>query len=287
VNSQQPSPKIKYLVHHQGRIEGPFDVDFIEAMVLAGVYPQDIQIQESHKNVFTTFSRVRGNSSMPQLPPPLKERAPVAPPARKGKWWTSLIYIIFWDIRLTIAGGFLIWYLVSETIKENAPKRQYVSTAPSSQTRKIPSPTRQLNPKKLSYVRPTTAPNGAYWPSIASYISGYDVLATGGNSPVTIDNSKNSSDVFLKLVSLNNATAYPVRACYIPAYSKFTFENVLPGSYDVRYQDLSMGGFSKTEEFNLTETRTISGIEFSTLTLTLYKVQHGNMHTSAIDESDF
>lgn len=137
------------------------------------------------------------------------------------------------------------------------------------------------------FIRPTTAPNGQPWPAYAAYISGYEILAVGGLSSVTVDNTRNSSDVFLKLVALSSTEAYPVRLCYIPAYSQFKFESVAAGRYDVRYRDLSSGGLSKTDEFTLTETRTFQGTEFSNLSLTLYKVANGNMHTETIDESEF
>ena len=102
-----------------------------------------------------------------------------------------------------------------------------------------------------------------------------------------IDNTRNSSDVFLKLVWLSSVEAIPARMCYIPAYSSFTFSSVMKGRYDVRYRDLGSGGLSKTEEFLLDETETYSGKSYSNLTLTLYKVANGNMTTEAIDESEF
>jgi hypothetical protein len=125
------------------------------------------------------------------------------------------------------------------------------------------------------------------WPVKAAYISGYQILAGGGRSSVTVDNKGNSSDIFLKLVYLTSEKAYPARLCFIPAFSEFTFSNVAPGRYDVRYRNLSTGGHSKTEQFTLTQTETQEGTEFSTFRLTLYKVPNGNMHTEAIDESEF
>jgi len=102
-----------------------------------------------------------------------------------------------------------------------------------------------------------------------------------------IDNTQNSSDVFLKLVSIVGGKPTPARCCFIPAYSRFTFGNVLAGTYDVRYQDLESGGFSKTDEFTLAETRTYQGFEYSEISLTLYKVLHGNMEIEEISEAEF
>ena len=61
------------------------------------------------------------------------------------------------------------------------------------------------------------APNSEPWPSFAGYIKGYQQLHTDGFSTITIHNSQNDSDVFVKLVSLDSAQAYPVRQFYIPA----------------------------------------------------------------------
>lgn len=137
------------------------------------------------------------------------------------------------------------------------------------------------------YVRPVVAPNGQPWPAVSGYVPGYPGSATNGSSTITIDNTRNSSDVFLKLISLHSGQMKPVRFCFITAFSNFTLENVAPGRYDVRYQDLSLGGFSKTEEFSIVETKTSRGTEFTDLSLTLYKVSNGNMLTEQIDPSEF
>lgn len=142
-------------------------------------------------------------------------------------------------------------------------------------------------PVKPAYERPTTAPNGKPWPSSAGYVSGYQKLHADGLSTVTVDNSRNDSDVFVKLVSLDSAQAYPVRQLYIPAYASFTLNKVTAGSYDIRYRDLSSGGLSRSEAFNVEETQTYDGTQYSNFTMTLYKVQNGNMQTYRLSESEF
>ena len=102
-----------------------------------------------------------------------------------------------------------------------------------------------------------------------------------------MDASRCDSDVFLKLVSVSNTRAFPVRVCFIPAYSKFTFQGVAQGNYDVRYRDLSSGLLYKTEEFTLQEITKSDGIEYHDMTMTLYPVAYGNMHTEPIDEFEF
>lgn len=142
-------------------------------------------------------------------------------------------------------------------------------------------------PEVAAYVRPTVAPNGQPWPGAAGYVKGYQQLHSNGLSTVTVDNSRNDSDVFVKLVSLDSAQAYPVRQFYIPASGSFTLKKVNAGSYDVRYRDLGSGGLSRSEVVTLSEMHTAEGARFSNLTMTLYKVKNGNMKTFGLAEAEF
>lgn len=218
------------------------------------------------------------DTSKKRHPPP---QNPLVPKPRK--LFVTLLAFVFSDFRITLLViGLFIWGFTALTSK-TTPSRSYspTSTAPNYAAQPYVSPAR---PK---YVRPSLSPVGTSWPSTAGYVGGYQIQAQGGLSTVTIDNSRNSSDVFLKLVWLSDSQAIPARMCYIPAYSSFTFSSVMTGRYDVRYRDLDTGGLSKTEEFILEEKQTYSGTTYSTLTLTLYKVANGNMTTVAIDESQF
>lgn len=148
----------------------------------------------------------------------------------------------------------------------------------------------QASPSSLArphYVQPNAAPNGQPWPATADYVRGYPRQHTDGLSSVTVDNSQNDSNVFVKLVSLDSAQAYPVRQFFIPAFGSFALEKVTAGSYDIRYRDLSNGGLSRSEAFNLDETKTYSGTQFSNITMTLYKVKNGNMQTYGLTEGEF
>jgi hypothetical protein len=138
-----------------------------------------------------------------------------------------------------------------------------------------------------NYTRPLTAPNGQPWPISAGYIDGYDKLNTQGKSSITVDNTQNDSDVFVKLFALDTQQPYAVRHFFIPAYSSFTINKVNIGNYDVRYQDLGTGALSRTEQFQIEETDTGYSVEFTNLTLTIYKVQNGNMETYGLNASEF
>ena len=180
----------------------------------------------------------------------------------------------------------VIWF-ISVNINNSrpmaeAPYRQpYVSEAP------ISAPLEEPRIAVPSYVRPKTSSNGQVWPVKSSYVSGYKILHADGLSSVTIDNSRNNSDVFVKLVSIDSAKAFPVRQFFVTAFGTFTVNKVRAGNYDVRYKDLNLGSISKSEPFELTETPTNGGVEYSTMSMTLYKIQDGNMETTTIAESEF
>jgi len=143
-------------------------------------------------------------------------------------------------------------------------------------------------PKPIpTWTRPLTAPNGAPWPTFADYIPGYKILNRNGISEVTIDNSMNDADVFVKLFFLDGAKPYPVRHFFIPAYESFTLNNLSAGNYDVRYRDLTTGRLARSESFELTETETYYGVRYTKISITLYKVLNGNMQTFPLSENDF
>lgn len=170
--------------------------------------------------------------------------------------------------------GFTLWGLATNKPSPPPPGPKPYQAAPSA-------------PIKQAYVRPTTAPNGQSWPTSASYIPGYQRHHTNGRSKVTVDNSQNGSEVFVKLVSIESDKAYPVRTFYIPGHGSFTLNKVTAGSYDIRYRDLESGHLSRSEAFQLKENRTDDGVQFSNLTMTLYKVVNGNMQTYSLAEEEF
>lgn len=161
-------------------------------------------------------------------------------------------------------------------------------TSSNTNSSKKSVPTQTASPSlSPSYVRPLTIYNGLPFPSTSGYISGYPQEFTDGNSSITIDNSNNDSDVFVKLFSLNTASSAPIRVFFIRAYDSFILENVSAGDYELRYRDLDSGALSRTDSFTLEEFKTTEGIQFSKLTLTLYKVSGGNMQIHTISEEEF
>ena len=197
--------------------------------------------------------------------------------------WYGIAGVVVWS-----------WATSKPSIPPVGPKPYQSSSAPSWDELSTTNPTVKPKPHQASpgpvvpvNVRPAATPNGQPWPAAAGYVKGYQLLHTNGLSTVTVDNSRNDSDVFVKLVSLDSAQAYPVRQFYIPAFGSFTLKKVTAGSYDVRYRDLGSGGLSRSEALTLSEVHTDEGTRFSNVTMTLYKVKNGNMKTFGLAEAEF
>lgn len=62
---------------------------------------------------------------------------------------------------------------------------------------------------------------------------------------------------------------------------------VTAGAYDIRYRDLASGVLTRSEPFDVEERRTAEGIEYSEMTMTLYKVADGNFQTYDLAEEEF
>jgi hypothetical protein len=138
-----------------------------------------------------------------------------------------------------------------------------------------------------SWVRPETAPNGEPWPQSSGYLSGEPKRARDGLSELTIDATDFDADVHAKLVRIEGTDAFPVRQVYIAGGDTFTLKDIAPGRYDVRYRDLDSGGLARSDPFDLEETPVTGGVEYSRMSMTLYKVANGNMQTHDLSEQDF
>ena len=119
-------------------------------------------------------------------------------------------------------------------------------------------------------------------------ITGYDdtkpILNDDGSCELTVDNTRNNMPVYVRIWDVTNNV--PVRAFYISQGDEFTAYNLAPGWYQVRYIELYDNDFpstgTKSENFELEQINTYNGIQYSQMTLTLYKVRNGNTYTSSI-----
>ena len=204
---------------------------------------------------------------------PTTQSAPPQPPPLPRTHAGGVLSHIFRNWFLYALVAFFIWIWATDKPSTPPPgPKPYLAAPP---------------PVRPEYVRQSAAPNGQPWPASAGYVKGYQRIHADGLSTVTVDNSRNDSDVFVKLVSLDGTQAYPVRQFYIPAFSSFTLNKITAGSYDIRYRDLSNGGLSRTEAFSLEEIKKYDGVQYSNITMTLYKVQNGNMQTFGLSEAEF
>jgi hypothetical protein len=185
-----------------------------------------------------------------------------------------------------VCGGFIAFityatYLDKQSARPPLGPKPYLAVAPAA-------PAADDQPR---YVRPTADPKGYLWPKVAQLLLDYPRLNVGGHSKVTVDNSQSDSDVFIKLVSLGGPKAYPVRAAFIPAKATLTLDRLTSGSYDIRYRDLDDGSLNRTESFDVTEHKVRdergTGVEFTTLSFSLYKVRDGNAQTYPLAEDEF
>jgi hypothetical protein len=138
-----------------------------------------------------------------------------------------------------------------------------------------------------SYTRPEAAPNGEAWPSSSDYVAGYQQRNTNGLSQVVIDDTKNNSDAFVKIVSVGENEPKVVRNIFIQAGDRFTASNLRAGSYEIRYQNLDSGTLIRSEVFALEETAISSGTRYSTVTLTLRAKPEESMNTFALSKDEF
>lgn len=73
----------------------------------------------------------------------------------------------------------------------------------------------------------------------------------------------------------------------MPAGDSFKVSNVDAGKYDIRYRDLSIGNYARSDPFILEEIVTQTGRNYSNTSLTISKVRNGNMEMHRLLEADF
>src|SRR5690606_35900465 len=106
---------------------------------------------------------------------------------------------------------FIVLAGIGFVVLEEQPSSSKRQPAPGPKPYQTEAPTRGAPASsKPGYIRPAAAPNGTPWPAGAAYVNGYPIDHNDGHSNVTVDNTRNDADVFVKLVSLDGASAYPV-----------------------------------------------------------------------------
>ncbi len=123
---------------------------------------------------------------------------------------------------------------------------------------------------------------------LTQYISNSPLLKNNGLCELTIDNSKNDTPIYGRLWTAD--TSVPVRAFTINSHDKFVLRNIEAGKYEIRYKCLYENTEAtqgvKSQTFDLEETETENGINYSVVSVTLYKVRYGNFKTTEISVND-
>jgi curved DNA-binding protein CbpA len=131
------------------------------------------------------------------------------------------------------------------------------------------------------------SPNGKPWPAVAAYLDGMPKRAFGGLSKLTVDNTNGGSDVHIKLCTFQVDPCTGLRNAFVPQGSSFTMNNVVSGTYDLRYRDLSSGRIAKSEEIRLRQVEIENSTRFSVFRITLYQVAGGNTNFTTVPEQQF
>ncbi len=169
-------------------------------------------------------------------------------PSRDPKWWAILLACIGvgWFI------GFLMFTQPEFLSMMGLPSKKTSALPPIATLKVDPTPTKvpesrivavsqfrlpEANPQCSGEPRTTTAPNGEAWPAQSGYIEGYKVGNLGGYTQLTIDNSHNPSDSFVKLFDIEENQI--VRYLLVKAHQKFTVEQLKTGNYEIRPQILA------------------------------------------------
>jgi hypothetical protein len=83
------------------------------------------------------------------------------------------------------------------------------------------------------------SPNGEPWPAQSGYVAGYPVGNLGEEMQFMIDNSANTSPVFVKIYDLDRRAN--VRHAFVQAHDRLAIDKLGAGKYEVRYQNIMTG----------------------------------------------
>lgn len=132
------------------------------------------------------------------------------------------------------------------------------------------------------YTRP------ANMPEVTGYIPETQILENTGKSTLNIQNSKNESDVYLKLLSHKDGKVGVARHLFVKAGSDFTMDTLSPGKYEIQYIDLKIGKGGRSEVFEVTEGKNALGLdEFCRLSVRLKTEMNGTLPVEKVSLEEF
>jgi hypothetical protein len=133
-------------------------------------------------------------------------------------------------------------WAVSRPILPDAPSREARPDIKALAVTQLIVPDR--TPDCETELHSLAAPNGEPWPAKSGYVDGYPVGNRGEEMQVLVDNTGNSSPVFVKVYDLDRRSN--VRHAFVLARGSLAIEKLAAGKYEVRYQNIDVGG-SKAE----------------------------------------
>ena len=256
----------------------------------------DLAKEISHPQ--TTPRRTGGAMPRAAAPRPAVPPARPQPPQKTSSRSSGTSYVgaLFIIIAILLLYGYSASHYSSQKRASPQPAHQTQQSAQqnnsSQQETKTsvaepPSPKEQPKQQEQSTPPPTEKAPVAPIPK-ENVRTGYDtekaIANKNGYCEVTVDNTRNNMPVYVRLWDMGRKE--PVRAFFIRQGEQFTAQNLTSGTYEVRYielydNDVAPQG-SKSERFQLEQIERSYGVEYSQISLTLYRVRNGNMTTTKI-----
>ncbi|OHY61862.1 hypothetical protein BB778_04505 [Pluralibacter gergoviae] len=186
--------------------------------------------------------------------------------------------------RYAVIAGVIITFAYQFTHKNEQPP-QAVTDEPDLTGLKIPDI--KVPSQLTGCAGPLrTHPDGRPWGTLAKIMTVAENHS--GLSSLTLDNSKNSQDLYVKLAqSVDQNTHNFVREAFIPAHQQLTLQHLAVGNYVVKMMNVANGCAQVSPVLSIEETRTGRGIEYSNHSMTLNPVINGNTHLSTLSAANF
>jgi hypothetical protein len=143
----------------------------------------------------------------------------------------------------------------------------------------------QVIPPHTEKVELSLGPDGLPWP-LGPKIYRENGLRNDGQSTITIDNSRNSHAVFVKL-GIEPKPDEMAGELYIPARRLMALENLSAATYRLKYRDLQTGATMQAKPILLQDMRAISPAQDGVVSITLYTSPLDNVDFHSIAEGEF
>ncbi|MCP1621508.1 DnaJ domain-containing protein [Pseudomonas nitroreducens] len=263
------------------------------------------QEQAFQQAQFEQFQRQAGRAHTQPPPPPPPKTPPPPPPQQRQSApplaWGALLGNLFRTARWIGALGFALVLGLSYLDSYGQRHSAYVPPSAPAPTTTSATPSSPLLPTATPAASRTAPaappvprcqpmpqdPKGRAWPRTAGYVRGFGIPYNAGYSQISIDNSQGNSALYIKLGPATSRSGTLERHAFVPAGQKFTLRQISPGTYYVKYKDIASGCNFRSSLLQVEQFSTATGYQYSDISLTLYKVLHGNMRVESLSEADF